>query len=119
MKKQLDSDIITLFCAICNQAKKDYSIAYDEVNKQDKLTQDLLHKLELDDGDKNKIATQLKISRKDRRYYKDIVEKSELIKKWVEDNQKSFNHLQQLLGEIRKVENYHSTRTYKPRVMKK
>ena len=68
---QLKSTTISQLLNLFDGAKSQYDSAYEEVNKHDKLTQDLLHKLELNDGDKNKIATQLKRCRKDRRYYRD------------------------------------------------
>lgn len=67
---QLKSITISQLLNLFDGAKSQYDSAYEEVNKHDKLTQDLLHKLELNDGDKNKIATQLKRCRKDRRYYR-------------------------------------------------
>ena len=47
------------------------------MNRLDKLTQDYLHQLELDNlkcAERSKVATQLAICRKNRRYYKDKVE---------------------------------------------
>lgn len=57
--------------------KKEYNYAKDAVDNLEKLTQDLLHKLELDNtkySEKAKIATQLSIVRKDRRHYKNIID---------------------------------------------
>ncbi len=62
---------------VLHSFKSDYDFAYNRVNELDKYTQDLLHKLELNklsQSDKNKIATELRHVRQDRRYYKDVVD---------------------------------------------
>ena len=106
------------------------------VNQCDKLTQDLLHRLELENlstGEKNKIATQLKYCRKDRRYWKDIVEETESFvnmfnqteaslsdgkkKAEVEANRRFINMLREALGKTRRQEGYHANRSYKPRII--
>ena len=65
-----------------------------ELKKQEQLTQDYLHSLELDDlryEERNKVATKLAINRKDRRYFKDRVEEYEPIVKFLNEqkNKKS------------------------------
>ena len=68
------------FLNFYDAVKREYDIASEMVSQCDKLTQDLLHRLELErlsTNEKNKIATQLKYCRKDRRYWKDIVEEVE------------------------------------------
>ena len=113
-------------------AQQEYKIAFEMVNKCDQLTQDLLHKLELDklsNSEKNKIATQLKYCRKDRRYWKDIVEELEPFvdlfvsmgdnKKVAESSKTFINMLRSnVLGKTRKQETYHANRSYKPRIIK-
>ena len=67
------SECISEFLNFVADAKVQYRICEEEVNNQDKLTQDYLHKLELGElkcGERSKIATKLAINRKDRRYYK-------------------------------------------------
>jgi hypothetical protein len=110
-----------------------YKTAFEMVNKCDKFTQDLLHRLELEDlscGEKNKLATQLKYCRKDRRYWKDIVEETEPFvsmflstaddKKRITESSKAFINIlrSNVLGQVRKQEDYHSSRSYKPRIIK-
>lgn len=116
--------------------KRDYDIAFEMVNQCDKLTQDLLHRLELESlstGEKNKIATQLKYCRRDRRYWKDIVEETESFvsmfnqteasqadskkKAEVEANRRFINMLRETLGKTRRQEGYHANRSYKPRII--
>ena len=124
------------FLNFYDAVKQEYDIASDMVNQCDKLTQDLLHRLELESlstGEKNKIATQLKYCRKDRRYWKDIVEELESFvtmfnqteaslsdnkkKAEVEANRRFINMLRETLGKTRKQESYHANRSYKPRII--
>jgi hypothetical protein len=124
------------FLNFYDKVKREYDIAFEMVNQCDKLTQDLLHRLELENlstGEKNKIATQLKYCRKDRRYWKDIVEETENFvnmfnqteasnsdskkKAEVEANKRFINMLRETLGKTRKQEGYHASRSYKPRII--
>ena len=124
------------FLNFYDAVKRDYDIASEMVNQCDKLTQDLLHRLELESlstNEKNKIATQLKYCRKDRRYWKDIVEELESFvtmfnqteasqadnkkKAEVEANRRFINMLRETLGKTRKQESYHANRSYKPRII--
>ena len=83
--------------------------------------QDLLHDLEFTANakEKNRVATNLKESRKIRREYKDKVQMLESIVQFFEDEQnaKVLNKLTQLLGKQRKNEEYIlSDRSYRYRV---
>ena len=124
------------FLNFYDAVKRDYDTAFEMVNQCDKLTQDLLHRLELESlstGEKNKIATQLKYCRKDRRYWKDIVEETESFvnmfnqteaslsdgkkKAEVEANRRFINMLRETLGKTRRQEGYHANRSYNPRII--
>lgn len=118
------SEYITEFLNFITEAKSQYNFCSEEVNNQDKLTQDYLHSLELDDlkcGERSKLATKLAINRKDRRYYKDRVEELEPIMQFFEEpqNKKVLDKLTQVLGQTRRVESYHNNRVYVPRVLNK
>ena len=68
------SESISSFCKLMENAQRDYAWNYDEVNRMDRLTQDYLHKLELDGLDykeRAKVATQLAKCRQARRECKD------------------------------------------------
>lgn len=106
-----------------DQIQKDYEWAYAQVGLCDKETQDILHSMELDKIDKNqrnKMATRLQRIRRIRRENKDLVEINEPIVDFLQSNrgQQMQNLLKEVLGKTRKVEEYHATRTYKPRVRK-
>ena len=118
-----NSECIAEFLNLVSDAQAKYRVYADEVNKQDKLTQDYLHKLELGElkcEERSKVATKLAINRQDRRYYKDRVEELEPIVKFFEDpaNKKVLDKMRPLLGEVRKWESYHKDRKYIPRVLK-
>lgn len=116
------SDYITKFLNFISNAQSTYNDCVDEMKKQEQLTQDYLHSLELDDlryDERNKIATKLATNRKDRRYFKDKVEEYEPIIKFLNEpkNKQLINQLKQVLGECRKMEGYHKDRFYIPRVL--
>ena len=117
------SEQITNFINFITAAQSHYKFCKEEQEKQEALTQDYLHSLELDDlncGERSKLATKLKINRKDRRYYKDRVEELEPIVDFFEEpqNKKVLDKLQQVLGQVKKQERYHEYRTYIPKVLK-
>lgn len=118
-----DSQIIALFLDYVDRAQKEHRYAYEKVGVEDKRTQDLLHSLELEATtykDRAAISSKLTRSRRDRRYYKDVVQKREPIINFLDDksNWKAISMLKNKLGEIRKIEEYHEHRTYVPRVEK-
>ena len=117
------SEYISEFLNFVAETQSQYRFCSDEVNNQDKLTQDYLHSLELDDlkcDERSKVATKLAINRKDRRYYKDRTEELEPIVEFFEEpqNKKVLDKLKQVLGVVRKSELYHKDRKYIPRVLK-
>lgn len=117
------SENISMFLKFIKAAREEYAFCYEEVGKQDRLTQDYLHSLELDEltrPERNKVATMIMVNRKDRRYFKDRAEELKPIVDFLEDphNQKVFNRLSVLLGDIRKQEVRHENRVYIPRVLK-
>ena len=121
------------FLSFYDEAVNTYNYCYNKVNECDKLKCDLLHKIELgkfdDRNEEKRIQTQLKYCLKDRRYYKDRVEELEpfvLLFLSKEKDRESItractstiNQLRQALGGVRRAENYHADRTYKPRILK-
>lgn len=117
------SEYMSEFLNFISWAQSHYSFCSDEVNNQDKLTQDYLHSLELDDmkrDERSKVATKLAINRKDRRYYKDRVEELEPIVQFFEEpqNKRVLDKMKQVLGVVRKSEAYHKDRKYIPRILK-
>ena len=117
------SEYISEFLNFLFSVESSYNFCLAEMKRQEQLTQDYLHSLELDDlryEERNKVATKLAINRKDRRYYKDRVEEYEPIVKFLNEqkNKNVVNQLKQVLGECRRAENYHKDRFYIPKVLK-
>lgn len=120
---KLPSNYLSEFLNFISEAQSHYKFCVEEMETQDKLTQDFLHSLELDElkcKERSKLATQLSINRKDRRYFKDRIEELEPIVKFFEEtqNKKVLDKLTNVLGEIRKAERYHKNRIYIPKVIK-
>ena len=111
------------FLSFVDSCTGEYRLAFDSVGEEDKKLQDLLHEMEFaaDKAERNRVATRLQQSRRNRRKEKDTAQKYELIVKFFEDqnNRATLNRLRQLLGRQRKEEEFlASKRTYKPRVEK-
>ena len=110
-----------MFLDFIDQCCADYRYAYEAVNEEDKRLQDLLHEIEFapDKAERNRVATKLQHSRKERRRNKDIVKLNELVVKFFEEkgHRDTLNKMRQLLGRQRKEEEYlFGERVYKPRV---
>ena len=117
------SEYITEFLNFLSSVESSYNFCLSEMKKQEQLTQDYLHSLELDNlkyEERNKVATKLATNRKDRRYFKDRVEEYEPIVKFLNEqkNKNVVNQFKQVLGECRRAENYHKDRFYIPKVLK-
>jgi len=123
MEIKARSEKLSDFLDLIKMVERDHTYYSQLLGNEDKLTQDLLHKLELESTgyrDRNKIATALATSRKDRRYYKDQVEELQPLFDVVTDtkHKSCIEHLKQALGKTRKAEAYHKDRRYYPRVLK-
>lgn len=116
------SNCISDFCKMVESARSDYEWNYEEVNRLDKLTQDYLHQLELDElnyYERAKVATRLAQCRKLRRISKDTVEVLEPLIAFL-DSEKGrgmMNLMRETLGKTRKVEERMKTRTYRNKVL--
>ena len=90
------------------------------VGEEDKRLQDLLHEMEFakDKVERNRVATKLQRSRRNRRENKDIVLMNEKVVEFFNEpkNRDTLNRMRQLLGQQRKEEEYlMGERTYIPR----
>ena len=118
------SEEISKFLKFIAEAQKLYEIFNNNVSEEEKLTQDLLHSLELDNlkrDERSKLATKLAKNRRDRRYYKDGVEELQPIIDFMSrtENKKAMDTLTHVLGDVRKAEKYHENRFYIPKSGKK
>ena len=116
------SHAIKAFLDFMDSVQTEYNYNLEAMKNEDRITQDYLHKLELEGlnyRERSKIATQLSHNRQQRRNYKDMVEELEPIVEFLAEarNRSVLNGLSQLLGQVRKVENYHERRFYMPKVI--
>lgn len=116
------SSSISNFCSMMENAIKDYEWNSEEVVRMDRLTQDYLHKLELEDldyGERAKIATQLARCRQTRRENKETTEVLEPLVQFLtsEKGKSLLNLTREALGKTRKVEERMQTRAYFHRVL--
>lgn len=69
MQKKNPSDQLTEFLNFIDSCYAAYRLAYDAVNEEDRRLQDLLHEMEFaaDKAARNRVATKLQHSRRERR----------------------------------------------------
>lgn len=116
------SEGLSDFLNLLHSLPSKYRLAKEELDKQEALTQDYLHSLELNNlsyKQRCKIATKLSKNRKNRRIAKDELEELTPLYNYITDpaNKKVFDKLTDILGETRKVEKYHSNRQYRNRII--
>lgn len=116
------SEMISQFIKAMDDAKRDYQWSYDEVGRMDLLTQDYLHKLELDGLDykeRAKVATKLATCRQKRREYKNVVLALEPLIAFLETakGESMLNTMKEVLGKTRKAESHMKHAVYVPRVL--
>jgi len=116
------SEQISEVCRLMEDAKKDYAWSQSEISRMEKLTQDYLHMLELDDLDyreRAKLATKLRDCRRTRREYKDTAVVLEPLVLFLESEKgrNMLNLLREALGKTRKTEERMKNRYYRPRAL--
>lgn len=115
------SEIINEFLNFLESSKTEYESAHAEVGKEDCKVQTFLHDMEFapNKAERNKIATKLQRSRKDRRKAKDRVQLFENVHSFYTDkqNQNLIKALRRLQSEQNTVEKYlFGNREFKNRV---
>ena len=116
------SQAISEACKMMDEALRDYRLNQEELVTMDKLTQDYLHRLELEELDyksRAKVATQLRDCRRTRREIKDTLEVLAPLIQFLESDRgrNMLNLLREALGKTRKVEEHMKNRYYRPRVL--
>ena len=112
------SQSLSDFLEFLRQSQQDYSIAADIETTKSKETQDILHKIELDDvkyHDYAKLGKALKSIRNERREAKNIQLQLAPLVGWIKENQNVVRGLERLLGEVRKAETNIKNAHYYPR----
>lgn len=117
-------DVSVKFAECFKTIRTKYDAYVKLVERSDKATQDILHKMELDNlthSDKLKFATKLAHIRRDRRFFKDKVEAlQELMAKFDGYGQSfvgNINKMGAIAGNSRKCYNNRLNRKYTPRVI--
>ncbi len=111
----LDSETISDFLAFLREARERYGISLTDEHLADEETQDILHRLELDDGTPDedaRLVGLLRNVRRRRRVAKDTKEITALISEWAEIEKTAVRSLERLLGNVRKLENRNKERFY-------
>lgn len=120
--KRMLSERIAEFLNLFEQVQKDNDWNAQEAVRLDRMTQDYLHMLELEDlsyRDRARVAKALKECRMDRRQAKDLVTTTQPMVDFLsgEKGKMMISQMQQVLGKVRKEENFISQRTYTPKVL--
>lgn len=103
------------FCQDCTEANRRAAVSEIDMDNQ---TQDILHNIEINDNFPDDYIMQglaLKNIRKERREAKDIQKITHPVVQWVQQNQKTINELEKLLGAVRKAEKSTQGRMYSNR----
>ena len=103
------------FCRECVDANRRAAITEMDADNQ---IQDILHNIELNENYPDDYILQglaLKNIRKDRRVAKDVIRITYPVVQWVNQNQKTINELEKLLGAVRKAEKNTVGRMYSNR----
>lgn len=112
------SQSLSDFLEFLRKSQQDYNIAVDIELTKSKETQDILHKIELDDikyHEYAKLAKALKSIRNERREVKNIQLQLAPLVGWIKENQNVVRGLERLLGEVRKAETNIKNAHYYPR----
>lgn len=110
-----NSMYISEFLSFLRKVQTEYNIAAEREKDADEETQDILHRLELEEDslqDMEKMTEALKEVRRRRREAKDSKMMSEPVMDWLLKNKEMVNSLEQVLGEVRKIEKRIRNRTY-------
>lgn len=118
------SEVISTFLDLISSSKKEFDVAESYVSEMDKELQDLVHKAELTDlrqNEKAKLMTELQKNRRERRYWKNKKDAYEPLNELLSNSaefKRAIEQLKQVLGKVRKAEDYLSNRHYIPKAKK-
>ena len=120
-KEKEPSEVLSDFLNYIDRIRYEYKAAEDAMKTEDKRLQDLLHELEFaeDKAARNRVATKLQRSRRERRHQKDEMMRLELIVQFFDEQtpKSTVNKMRQILGRQRKKEEYlNGERHYNKRV---
>ena len=109
-KQKTPAEQLSEFLNFVEQSYTDYQIASEALKEEDRRLQDLLHEMEFaaDKAERNRVATRLQKSRRERSKNKDTVKLNEQVVRFFEEkpHRDTLNKMKQLLGRQRKEEEY-------------
>ncbi len=111
----IQSETLKGFLDFLREAEEQEHIAVSEEQLTSDETQDILHRLELNDDSYAvtlALASALRIVRRRRRTAKDNAALAKLVNDWAADHQQAVRGLDKLLGDMRKMEANHKQRFY-------
>lgn len=117
-KGDLPSEKIKEFLDYLRKCREGYDISVMEEEELNKQTQDILHKIELEEvayHEHARINKELAEIRKKRRKAKDMIIMMKPIFEYMENNKNHIDKLSQLLGTVRKEEKRLENRMYIPK----
>ena len=106
------------FLKFISQCQANYHMAQSIQEDTEAETQDILHKLELEEITYHEYARLSKVLKKvriERRKAKDTIEQTGPLVTWVAQNNKVIKELERVLGEMRKAEKNMCYRHYNPK----
>ena len=115
---KISSQQLNDFLAFLREAEQQSNMARADNEEANNETQDILHEIEFGGYDPRKtgrLVKKLGGVRQKRRNAKNTIEITTPILSWCSENKDVVKSLQQLLGDIRKVEHRIETRVYAPR----
>lgn len=117
-------DLVVLACKMSSSLgsfKANFEQAKEDLSYYDRVTQDVLHAIELLDDqyevDFSELTKELKEARQKRREAKDFIELAMPIYKVIEEHPELINKLRQAHSQVSRIQKKHATRTYTPREM--
>lgn len=109
------SNQISQFLSFIKDCEQRYRMAVDDEEEMNRVTQDILHDIELEEHSYHefaKLSKQLKEVRENRRKAKDTMKVMLPIVNWAETNANMIKSIERLLGEVRKAEKSLENRVY-------
>ncbi len=114
----MKSEVLKAFLDDIRDADMELKIALADEAETNSQTQDILHAIELDQCNLRRSAALIKTLsgvRKKRRAAKEAIEQLTPVVEWSQGDSSAIKRLEQLLGNLRKIERLQEGRSYSPR----
>lgn len=114
------SQAIETFLGFLRQCEQSYHMAEADEQEANDETQDILHCLELrehSDEEFLALSKELRETRQKRRTAKDVMNTTQPVLDWLDENRPTVKSMERLLGEVRKAEKNIEGRFYTPKAV--